>query len=47
MNKLFLALAAAVVLAACAGEGMYYQPQAQIMPQHIKKVAIRPILNKT
>ena len=34
-------------MAACASEGAYYKPQAQIMPQHIKKVAIRPILNKT
>ena len=47
MKKLlFLALVAAC-FSACSTEGAYYKPQAQIMPQHIRKVAIRPILNKT
>ncbi len=36
-----------LTLAACGTEGAFYKPQAQIMPQHIKKIAIRPILNKT
>lgn len=47
MKKYLLLLAAVGILAACASEGAYYKPQAQIMPQHIRKVAIRPILNKT
>ncbi len=47
MKKLCLALLCAVACAACGSEGAYYKPQAQIMPQHIRKVAIRPILNKT
>lgn len=47
MKKYLLLLAGIGVLAACASEGAYYKPQAQIMPQHIRKVAIRPILNKT
>lgn len=47
MKKLFLSALCALCVAACASEGAYYKPQAQIMPQHIKKVAIRPILNKT
>ena len=47
MKKLFLSALCALCMAACASEGAYYKPQAQIMPQHIKKVAIRPILNKT
>lgn len=47
MKKLFFCVCCALILAACATEGAYYKPQAQIMPQHIKKVAIRPILNKT
>ena len=47
MKKLVLALCCAAVCAACSSEGAYYKPQAQIMPQHIRKVAIRPILNKT
>lgn len=47
MKKLFSSLLACLILAACAGDGVYYKPQAQIMPQHIKKIAIRPIINKT
>ena len=47
MKKFLIALCSAAVLSACATEGALYTPQAQIMPQHIKKVAIRPILNKT
>ena len=34
-------------MAACAGGEAVYTPQAQIMPQHIQKIAIRPILNRT
>ncbi|MBR3899243.1 MAG: hypothetical protein IKJ44_03110 [Elusimicrobiaceae bacterium] len=47
MKKLFLSALCVLCMAACASEGAFYKPQAQIMPQHIKKVAIRPILNKT
>lgn len=47
MKKCFPVLFLALLLAACGSEGAYYKPQAQIMPQHIRKVAIRPILNKT
>ncbi len=47
MKKLFLPAFCALLTLACGTEGAYYKPQAQIMPQHIKKIAIRPILNKT
>lgn len=47
MKKLLLPVLAVLLAAACGTEGAYYRPQAQIMPQHIKKIAIRPILNKT
>ena len=47
MKKLLFALCFCGLLAACASEGAVYKPQAQIMPQHIKKVAVRPILNRT
>ena len=47
MKKLAFALFLATLCAACGSEGAYYKPQAQLMPQHIRKVAIRPILNKT
>lgn len=47
MKKVLSLLGAAICLAACAGENVVYTPQAQIMPQHIKKIAVRQILNKT
>jgi len=47
MKKILFAFLCMGCLAACASEGAFYKPQAQIMPQHIRKVAIRPILNKT
>ncbi len=47
MKKILALLLTGAVLAACAGQGVVYKPQAQIMPQHIKKIAVRPILNKT
>ena len=47
MKKLALWAGICTLLAACAGENVVYTPQAQIMPQHIKKVAVRPILNRT
>ena len=47
MKKLSILLAACACLAACAGGNTTYTPQAQIMPQHIKKIAVRPILNRT
>ncbi len=47
MKKILAAICCTLCLAACGSEGSFYRPQAQIMPQHIRKVAIRPILNKT
>ncbi len=47
MKKILFCALCALTLAACSTEGAFYKPQAQIMPQHIKKIAIRPILNKT
>ena len=47
MKKTFLWLGICALLTACAAENVVYTPQAQIMPQHIKKVAVRPILNRT
>lgn len=47
MKRVILSLLCALFISACASDGAYYKPQAQIMPQHIRKVAIRPILNKT
>lgn len=47
MKKILFSALCMLTLAACGTEGAFYKPQAQIMPQHIKKIAIRPILNKT
>lgn len=47
MKKFVFTVCACAALAACASEGAVYTPQAQVMPQHIKKVAVRPILNRT
>ena len=47
MKKLIVWFMGCATLAACAGGNAIYTPQAQIMPQHIKKVAVRPILNRT
>lgn len=47
MKKTICTLLGSLLLAACAGEGVIYKPQAQIMPQHIKKIAVRPVLNRT
>ncbi len=46
MRKM-LCLLCMAALAACTGGNVVYTPQAQIMPQHIKKIAVRPILNRT
>jgi hypothetical protein len=46
MNKtlLFLSVCAAFVFAACAE---VYDPAPQVLPEHIRKVYIRPFINKT
>ncbi|HVE14312.1 MAG TPA: LPS assembly lipoprotein LptE [Elusimicrobiota bacterium] len=41
----FLALAA--LSFGCASEDMNYQPAHQILPAHIKAIAVRPVVNKT
>jgi len=35
------------LLLGCAGEDVIYKPAAQILPQHINRIAIRPVINKT
>ncbi len=47
MKKLWTSICASMLLGACGGGNAIYTPQAQIMPQHIKKIAVRPILNRT
>lgn len=49
MRKLRALLpAAAALLCACgAGDDMVYKPADQILPQHIRRIAIRPVINKT
>jgi len=49
MKKLICLLALILPLAACSAlqDKMYYRPNAQIMPQHITKIHVRPIINRT
>ena len=35
------------LLTSCAGEDVIYKPAEQILPQHIRRLAIRPVINKT
>ncbi|MDT8286347.1 MAG: LptE family protein [Elusimicrobiales bacterium] len=43
-----LAIASALLLAACAGgPDVLYRPAEQKLPQHIKRIAVRPFINKT
>ena len=46
MNKLGLPLAVLALTSAC-GTDVAYKPTAQIIPQHIQRLALRPIVNKT
>ncbi|MDR1684437.1 MAG: LPS assembly lipoprotein LptE [Elusimicrobiota bacterium] len=49
--KKFLAILAVAFIAGCTAleeqQGGYYKPNAQIMPQHIKKIHVRPFINRT
>ncbi|MHB2025539.1 MAG: LPS assembly lipoprotein LptE [Elusimicrobiota bacterium] len=46
MKRIWMLLAAAF-LAACAGGDVSYNPAPQILPSNVRKIAIRPIINKT
>ncbi|MBI3289314.1 MAG: hypothetical protein HYZ74_07330, partial [Elusimicrobia bacterium] len=46
MKKRLLLLALAAFAAAC-GTDVAYRPTPQILPQHVQRLALRPILNKT
>lgn len=49
MKKLAILLFAAAAFCACTPleNEMYYKPNAQIMPQHINKIHVRPFINRT
>lgn len=49
MKKLICLLGLILVFTACKGlqDQYYYRPNAQIMPQHITKIHVRPIINRT
>ncbi|MDD5656355.1 MAG: LPS assembly lipoprotein LptE [Elusimicrobia bacterium] len=47
MRKLWIVLVAAAAAAAGCGQEVRYNPTPQILPQNIKRLALRPILNKT
>lgn len=49
MKKIIFLLGLILPLFACNAlqDKMYYRPNAQIMPQHITKIHVRPIINRT
>ncbi|MDD5301943.1 MAG: LPS assembly lipoprotein LptE [Elusimicrobia bacterium] len=46
MNKRILPLALIALAAAC-GTDIAYKPTPQLIPQHVQRLALRPIVNKT
>lgn len=38
---------APIFFMACTGPDVTYRPSPQILPRHIKKIAVRPVVNKT
>lgn len=49
MKKILLLLLTLCAFGACAevDNQVYYNPNAQIMPQHIQKIHVRPFINRT
>ncbi len=47
MNKLKIAPLMLIVLAAACGTDVAYKPTPQLLPLHVRRLALRPILNKT
>ena len=48
MKKYLLPVTAALgLLAACSTNDIMYRPAEQKMPQHIKRISVRPFTNKT
>jgi hypothetical protein len=47
MNKLRILPLALLALSAACGTDVAYKPTAQLIPQHVQRLALRPIVNKT
>lgn len=47
MKRTITLLTAALALAACSGPDIRYRPAEQKLPQHIKRITVRPFTNKT
>ena len=47
MNKLKIASLALIALSAACGTDVAYRPTPQLIPQHVQRLALRPIVNKT
>jgi hypothetical protein len=47
MNKLKIASLALIALASACGTDVAYKPTPQLLPQHVQRLALRPIINKT
>lgn len=47
MNKLKISSLALMALASACGTDVAYKPTPQLIPQHVQRLALRPIINKT
>lgn len=47
MNKQTLAFLALIALTAACGTDIAYKPTPQLLPAHVQRLALRPIVNKT
>ena len=47
MKRILFTFAAALALSACSTSEIRYTPAEQKLPQHIKRIAVRPFTNKT
>jgi len=47
MKKVFFYILFIATFISCSQEGIVYKPAEQILPQHIKSIAVRVFLNKT
>ena len=47
MNKVKIVFLALIALSAACGTDIVYKPTPQLLPQHVQRLALRPIVNKT
>ncbi|MFH1725243.1 MAG: LPS assembly lipoprotein LptE [Elusimicrobiota bacterium] len=45
--RILIVLCSAGLLSSCGGSEVIYKPSHQILPAHIRRIAVRPVVNKT